>query len=133
MKDLDNGTPGILEADDVNHARFRKIFSHAFSPKALQEQEPIFQKYTSLLIHKLKDKIDGNSQGEFDILAWYKYVNPNMACVEMRMIMVKMLWNFDLKLCNEEEDWLDQPVDLVFKKRPLMVHVRPRDFSKGRS
>ncbi|EFQ36369.1 cytochrome P450 [Colletotrichum graminicola M1.001] len=73
VKDLDNGTPGILEADDVNHARFRRIFSHAFSPKALQEQEPIFQKYTTLLTQRLKEKMDGNSQGEFDLLAWYNY------------------------------------------------------------
>ncbi|KAK2008307.1 cytochrome P450 [Colletotrichum eremochloae] len=72
-KDLDNGTPGILEADDVNHARFRRIFSHAFSPKALQEQEPIFQKYTTLLIQRLKEKMAGGSQGVFDLLAWYNY------------------------------------------------------------
>lgn len=54
----------------------------------------------------------------------------SMAYVEMRMIMVKILWNFDLKLCDEDEDWLDQPVYLVFKKRPLMVQVRPRDDKK---
>jgi cytochrome P450 len=49
-----------------------------------------------------------------------------MAYVEMRMIMVKVLWHFDLTLCDEDEGWLDQPVFLVFKKRPLMVRVRPR-------
>jgi hypothetical protein len=40
--------------------------------------------------------------------------------------MVKVLWHFDLTLCDEDEGWLDQPVFLVFKKRPLMVRVRPR-------
>lgn len=74
VKDLDNGTPGILESDDVNHARFRRIFSHAFSPKALLEQEPIFQKYTTLMIHKLKEKMAGEGQENFDLLAWYKCV-----------------------------------------------------------
>lgn len=50
----------------------RKIFSHAFSHKAIQEQEPIFQKYTSSLIKKLKLAIAEDSKRQFDILAWYK-------------------------------------------------------------
>ncbi|KAF6837161.1 cytochrome P450 [Colletotrichum plurivorum] len=75
VRDLDNGTPGILEADDANHARFRRIFSHAFSAKALLEQEPIFEKYTSLLVRRLKDKMaEGSSRGGgFDLSAWYNY------------------------------------------------------------
>lgn len=94
VKDLDNGTPGILEADDVNHTRFRKIFSHAFSPKALQEQEPIFQKYTSLLIDKLKEKIGGNSHGEFDLLAWYKCVRSNLwSSIWASLIVVAQLYH----------------------------------------
>lgn len=72
VKDLDNKTPGILESDDANHTRMRKIFSHAFSHKAIQEQEPIFQKYTSSLIKKLKMAIAEDSKRQFDILAWYK-------------------------------------------------------------
>lgn len=50
----------------------------------------------------------------------------SMAYVEMKMMMVKMLWNFDLRLVDKDEDWLDQPVFLIFKERPLMVQVRPR-------
>lgn len=49
-----------------------------------------------------------------------------MAYVEMRMIMVKMLWNFDYELCDESDNWLDQKVYLVWKKEPLMVQLRPR-------
>lgn len=45
--------------------------------------------------------------------------------------MVKVLWNFDLRLVDEDEDWLDQPVFLVFKKRPLMVQVRLRGDGNG--
>ncbi|KAI8627216.1 cytochrome P450 [Xylariaceae sp. FL1651] len=73
VKDLDNKTPGILEADDQNHTRMRKIFSHAFSHKAIQEQEPIFQTYTSLLITKLKKVVAEDPRRQFDILAWYNY------------------------------------------------------------
>lgn len=74
VKDLDNGTPGLFESDDINHARFRRIFSHAFSPKALLEQEPIFQKYTTLMVNKLKEKMARDAQDKFDLLAWYKCV-----------------------------------------------------------
>lgn len=50
----------------------------------------------------------------------------SMAYVEMRMIMVKMLWNFDYELCDENDNWLDQKVYLVWKKEPLMVQLKPR-------
>lgn len=50
----------------------------------------------------------------------------SMAYVEMRMIMVKMLWNFDYELCDENDSWLDQKVYLVWKKEPLMVQLKPR-------
>jgi cytochrome P450 len=72
VKDLDNKTPGILEADDQNHTRMRRIFSHAFSHRAIQEQEPIFQAYTDKLIRKLKEAVAADGKREFDILAWYK-------------------------------------------------------------
>ena len=49
-----------------------------------------------------------------------------MAYVEMRMIMVKMLWNFDYELCDESDNWLDQKVYLVWKKEPLTVQLKPR-------
>ena len=51
----------------------------------------------------------------------------SMAYVEMRMIMVKMLWNFDYRLCDENDNWLDQKVYLVWKKEPLMVCLKPRE------
>ena len=50
----------------------------------------------------------------------------SMAYVEMRMIMVKMLWNFDYELYDENDNWLDQKVYLVWKKEPLMVQLKPR-------
>jgi hypothetical protein len=49
-----------------------------------------------------------------------------MAYVEMRMILVRMLWNFDYKLCDESQNWLDQKVYLVWRKNPLMVQLKPR-------
>ena len=50
----------------------------------------------------------------------------SMAYVEMRMILASMLWNFDYKLCDKSQNWLDQKVYLVWQKNPLMVQLKPR-------
>lgn len=62
--------PSITTIPDAeNHHRQRKIISHAFSPRALQEQEYILQKWTDLLITRLHD------QGkEVDVCEWYNYL-----------------------------------------------------------
>ena len=41
-------------ADDANHSRQRRTLAHAFSQKALLEQESIIRGYVDLLIEKLK-------------------------------------------------------------------------------
>ncbi|KAK1676524.1 cytochrome P450 [Colletotrichum godetiae] len=46
----------ILHADDATHTRQRRIFSHAFSEKALREQESLIRGYTDLLVSKLGEK-----------------------------------------------------------------------------
>ena len=69
--DLDNKTPGILEADDENHARMRKVFSNAFSPKAIQEQDPLFRTHVDLLVKELKIATADDSERQFDIAMWY--------------------------------------------------------------
>ena len=55
--------------DPENHHRQRKIISHAFSPRALQEQEYILQKWTDLLITRLNDR-----GKEVDFCEWYNYL-----------------------------------------------------------
>jgi hypothetical protein len=42
----------------------------------------------------------------------------------MRLIITKVLWNFDLKLCNESENWMDQRVFTVWQKGALMVEAK---------
>lgn len=53
-----NGQHGILTADRENHARMRRLISHAFSEKALREQEGFLQQYVDLLIKGLKEHVD---------------------------------------------------------------------------
>ena len=48
----------------------------------------------------------------------------SMAYHEMRLILTKVLYNFDLELCAGSEGWLEQPVYTLWDKQPLMVKVK---------
>ncbi|KAI1368196.1 cytochrome P450 [Xylaria arbuscula] len=46
-----NGTPNLItEPSPVRHATVRRVFSQAFSEKALKQQEPLFQHYADLMV-----------------------------------------------------------------------------------
>ena len=47
-----------------------------------------------------------------------------MAYHEMRLILTKVLYNFDLELCPESEEWADKKVFTLWEKHPLMVKLR---------
>ncbi|KAI4720850.1 cytochrome P450 [Aureobasidium sp. EXF-10727] len=66
-----NGTTSILSSDDANHARQRRVLSHAFSDKALKEEEPLFKRWASLLVEKLEvlSRIDA----PVDLVAYFNY------------------------------------------------------------
>ncbi|KAK0614378.1 toxin biosynthesis cytochrome P450 monooxygenase [Immersiella caudata] len=65
-----SGHPSILtEPSDTEHARVRHIFSHAFSPKALKAQEPLFTKYVDQLVHN----ISTSSSSIFDAVRLYNF------------------------------------------------------------
>lgn len=51
-------------------------------------------------------------------------LGPSMAYYEMRLILAKVMYHFDLELCSESEGWADQEAYLVWEKRPLMVNMR---------
>lgn len=61
--------PDIIVADDADHTRFRKALSHAFSEKALGDQEPLMKVYIDLTIEKMKDI--AASEGPADMVKWY--------------------------------------------------------------
>ncbi|KAF2187920.1 cytochrome P450 [Zopfia rhizophila CBS 207.26] len=50
-------------------------------------------------------------------------LGKNLAYLEMRMIMAKMIWNFDMELCeNSQEGWMQhQKVYTLCDKPPLMI------------
>ena len=47
-----------------------------------------------------------------------------MAYHEMRLIISKVLYSFDLQLCPESDDWANQRVFTLWEKRPLMCKLR---------
>ncbi|KAK6863710.1 hypothetical protein PG995_000238 [Apiospora arundinis] len=54
-------------------------------------------------------------------------IGKNLAMSEMRLILARVLWNFDIKLCDESRGWKEsQKTYNVWDKRPLMVVVSPR-------
>lgn len=51
----------------------------------------------------------------------------SLAWVEMRLILGRLLWNFDLALAPECSHWIErQKVFQVWEKTPLMVRIKKR-------
>ena len=67
-----NDTDSLLSADDATHSRQRKLLAHAFSDKALREQEQLLQSYINLLISKLREESDAGND-IVDVVKWYNY------------------------------------------------------------
>ena len=64
-----NKVPSIITADDANHSRQRKILSHAFSDRALKEQEPLLKHWIELFRTKVQEHAEkGNT---VDMLKMY--------------------------------------------------------------
>jgi len=47
-----------------------------------------------------------------------------MAYHEMRIILAKVLWNFDLQLCAESERWIDMKIYLFWDKPALYCRMK---------
>jgi hypothetical protein len=69
----------------------------------------------------------------FSMMVFFLLIDPmtmlildSMAYHEMRLIITRVLWNFDLKLRKESENWADQRVFSIWHKGPLMVEVKAR-------
>lgn len=62
-----------IAPNDTDHARIRKLLSHAFSETALREQEPILSTYFDLFISRLKDQLGEAVASKVDITSWYTF------------------------------------------------------------
>ncbi|KAI1115913.1 cytochrome P450 [Nemania sp. NC0429] len=53
-------------------------------------------------------------------------VGRNLAYAEMRLILAKIVFNFDMSLADDSRDWLkDQKAYTVWEKPPLNIHLKP--------
>ncbi|KAI9036625.1 cytochrome P450 [Aspergillus affinis] len=64
------GVPNILTADRATHTRHRRLFSHAFSEKALREQNDIIEYYLNRLMTQFSNLADA---GPINLSPWFTY------------------------------------------------------------
>jgi cytochrome P450 len=63
-----NNEPHLLLLAGEEHARMRRIFTPAFSDRALKQQEPLFMKYVNLLVAKLREGLEKDPDRKFDMV-----------------------------------------------------------------
>jgi hypothetical protein len=52
-----------------------------------------------------------------------------MAWSEIRSILGRLVWNFDMELQQESMEWEKQAVYILWEKPALMVRLTPRDHA----
>ncbi|KAF9879140.1 hypothetical protein CkaCkLH20_03373 [Colletotrichum karsti] len=67
---IDENHADLISANREDHARYRRILSHGFSAKSMQDQQPIIKSYIDLLIERLHGV---SSKGPLDLVAWYNF------------------------------------------------------------
>jgi aspirochlorine biosynthesis cytochrome P450 monooxygenase len=51
-------------------------------------------------------------------------IGINLAYAEIRLILARLLWNFDMELCEESNDWVTgMKVYGVYQRPPLMIKL----------
>ncbi|KAJ5960262.1 Cytochrome monooxygenase lcsI [Penicillium vulpinum] len=64
--------PSLINMNDEDHSRGRRLLSHAFSEKALREQEGLVQSYVDMLVERLKGEVS-SSRETVDMSRWYNF------------------------------------------------------------
>ena len=50
----------------------------------------------------------------------------NLAYAEIRVILARLLWNFDIELCDESKNWMEGiKVFMIYQRPSLMVKLTP--------
>lgn len=72
-----DGVDSILRAQDEQHTRLRRGFSHAFSDRALRDQEPTLQKFGDLLVSQISATDVANGKAS-DMDRWYTWTTSDV-------------------------------------------------------
>ena len=51
-------------------------------------------------------------------------IGRNLAYMEMRIILARVVWGFDFEMCEESRGWDRQQVFILWEKGPLVVRLR---------
>jgi len=51
-------------------------------------------------------------------------IGRNMAMHEMRLMLARVLFRFDLELCSESKEWTAQRAFVLWEKKPLMCRIK---------
>ena len=69
----ENGVHSIITANDADHSRYRRLLSHAFSEKALRQQEHLLHAYVDLMISRLLEKATPSNTAVADVVQWFNF------------------------------------------------------------
>jgi len=69
LRDMVNGTRGILYQNDADHTRTKRLLTHAFSERALRGQEHFVKGHVDMLVKRLRDKVE-IGEDVVDVVDW---------------------------------------------------------------
>ena len=74
-------------------------------------------------------KFRNDDHGAFQPFSWgpRNCIGRNLAYSKMRIVLARVLWNFDFELCAKSEGWDEQMILGFWIIKPLWVVVRERD------
>jgi cytochrome P450 len=107
---------GIIRADDAAHATQRRLVSHAFSDKALKEQEPLLKFYVDLLSSKLHGIVESSQEPggpTVNMEEWYNFTTFD--------IMADLTFGEPLHLLDRSE--YTQWVRVLFNTLKLVTYL----------
>lgn len=55
----------------------------------------------------------------------------SLAYAEVRTILARMIWNFEMELCEESRGWAEQKIYFLWDKPSLKVVLKPRVGFEG--
>lgn len=73
MAPAENGIHSILSANDADHSRYRRLLAHAFSERALIQQEDLLLSYVDLLMERLRDRASSPNTAVVDLVKWFNF------------------------------------------------------------
>ncbi|KAH8880467.1 cytochrome P450 [Thozetella sp. PMI_491] len=73
---------------------------------------------------------------KFDMLQPFSFgprncIGRHLAYAEMRLILARLIYNFDPQLVDEKKNWLDQEVYVLWRKPSLNVFLKPVSREQG--